>query len=158
MGSYFADLLDDAPHIARYIEAHIRSPLLEKVNAYDFTDCVAVHVRLGDYPEHVRIPISWYKERVQEMAQAHPAYRFCLFSDGSDEELAELMRMDNVRRVFFGNAIADIIAISRCCYLIGSDSTFSGWGAFLGQVPCRFYSKHYGPVLKDSSKEIVENP
>lgn len=40
--------------------------------------------------------------------------------------------------------------------MIGSDSTFSGWGAFLGQVPCVFYRKHYGPVLKDQSKEIVE--
>ena len=69
----------------------------------------------------------------------------------------ELTSIPNVERVFFGNAISDIFAISKCCYMIGSDSTFSGWGAFLGQVPCVFYRKHYGPVLKDSSKEIVEN-
>lgn len=69
----------------------------------------------------------------------------------------EITSMKSVQRVFFGNAIADIFAISKCCYMIGSDSTFSGWGAFLGQVPCLFYRKHYGPVLKDQSKEIVEN-
>ena len=53
--------------------------------------------------------------------------------------------------------IADIYAISKCCFMIGSDSTFSGWGAFLGQVPCVFFRKHYGQVLMDKSKEIVED-
>ena len=55
------------------------------------------------------------------------------------------------------NAMADIYAISRCRYLIGSDSTFSGWGAFLGQVPCVFFRKHYGKVLRDEANERVED-
>ena len=84
-------------------------------------------------------------------------YRYLIFSDGSDAELKDLFDLPNVQRVFFGNAISVIYAISKCCYLIGSDSTFSGWGAFLGQVPCLFYRKHYGRVLKDQSREIVED-
>lgn len=84
-------------------------------------------------------------------------FRFLLFSDGTDEELRDLTSLPDVERVFFGNAIADIYAISKCCYMIGSDSTFSGWGAFLGQVPCVFFRKHYGRVLVDESKETVED-
>lgn len=154
---YFADLLDDASFIAEYIEAHVEHNLLESVAAFEFKNCVAVHIRLGDYPESVRVPISWYKKKIEELQQGHIEYQFCIFSDGKDEELEELTAMKNVKRVFFGNAIADIFAISKCCYIIGSDSTFSSWGAFLGQVPCVFYHKHCGPVLKDRSKEIVEN-
>lgn len=154
---YFSDLLDSADVVASYIEEHVQPSLLKVVNEYDFTNKVAVHIRLGDYPENVRVPMSWYKDKVAFISTKHPEYKFCIFSDGKDEELMELTSMPNVERVFFGNAIADIFAISKCCYMIGSDSTFSGWGAFLGQVPCVFYRKHYGPVLKDKSLEIVEN-
>lgn len=156
MGNYFADILDDVDIIAKYIEQHVVPVHLEKVNSFDFNNCVAVHIRLGDYPKNVRVPITWYKEKIEEK-QRERSYSFLIFSDGKDEELAELTSIPNVERVFFGNAIADIFAISKCYYMIGSDSTFSGWGAFLGQVPCVFYRKHYGPVLKNSSKEIVEN-
>jgi hypothetical protein len=154
MGNYFRDILNDADIIAKYIEQHIVPKHLESVNVFDFSNCVAVHIRLGDYLENLRIPISWYKNEIEEK-QKEAAYKFLIFSDGKDEELAELTAMPNVERVFFGNAIADIFAISKCCFMIGSDSTFSGWGAFLGQVPCIFYRKHYGPVLKNSNKEVV---
>lgn len=157
LGNYFGDLLNDASYIAKYIERHIEPNLLCSVNAFNFINCVAVHIRLGDYPEKVRTPISWYKQKIEDLKKTNSRYKFCIFSDGKDTELMELTSMQGVQRVFFGNAIADIIAISRCCYLIGSDSTFSGWGAFLGQVPCCFYRKHYGRVLKNSTKEYVES-
>ncbi len=157
LGTYFADLLDDSQYIASYIKNHVCPQLLQKVEISNFTHCVAVHVRLGDYPENVRVPIEWYKQKINNLQKANPEYKFYVFSDGKDDELAELTSIRNVKRAYFGNAIADIFAISKCCYLIGSDSTFSGWGAFLGQVPCCFYRKHFGPVLKNSSNEIVES-
>ena len=130
--------------------------MLQIINVFDFSNCVAVHVRLGDYPERIRVPIVWYKQKILDIQKEHPEYRFIIFSDGRDDELVELLSIQNVRREFFGNAMGDILAISRCCFLVGSDSTFSGWGAYLGQVPCVFYRKHYGRVLRNSSKEIVE--
>ncbi len=154
---YFADLLDNAKEICRYIEIHVKPNVLLSVKEYDFSNCVAIHIRMGDYPEKFRVPISWYLLKIDELKKQNPDYKFLIFSDGSDYELNELLSVTDVKRVFFGNALADIFAISKCCYMIGSDSTFSGWGAFLGQVPCVFYRKHFGPVLKDSSKEIVEN-
>lgn len=154
--SYFCDFIDDAEYIRNYIINHIQSEIKVYVDSHDFTNCVAVHIRLGDYPEEHRTPTEWYKEKIISKSK-EGKYRFLLFSDGTDEELASLTSLPNVERTFFGNAIADIYAISKCCYLIGSDSTFSGWGAFLGQMPCVFFRKHYGRVLVDESKETVED-
>ncbi len=153
---YFRDLLDDQAYISNYIIGHIRPSVKEKVDSYDFSHCVAVHIRLGDYPQSHRTPLEWYREKMLAKSREGKC-RFLLFSDGTDDELKVLTSLPNVERAFFGNAIADIYAISKCGYLIGSDSTFSGWGAFLGQVPCVFYRKHYGRVLVDESKETVED-
>lgn len=156
LGSYFEDILDSSSIVRSYLENQA-SRLLVKLKGFDFSNCVAIHIRLGDYPENVRTPIYWYVEQIKHMQEKDCNYRFLLFSDGRDDELSDLLALPKVERVFFGSSIADIFAISKCCYLIGSDSTFSGWGAYLGQVPCIFYRKHYGPVLMDQSKEIVVN-
>ena len=157
LGNYFRDLIDEAEHCSDYIIQHINPKIKELVNKFDFTNCVAVHVRLGDYPQSLRTPLSFYKRHIIEKYKANDKNRFLVFSDGTDEELAELLTLPNVERVFFGSAIADILAISKCSFLIGSDSTFSGWGGFLGQVPCVFYRKHYGRILVNTNNEKVEN-
>ena len=50
-----------------------------------------------------------------------------------------------------------MVAISRCHLLIGSDSTFSGWGAFLGNVPCMFAHVHYGRPVADASRVLISD-
>lgn len=154
--NYFSDFLNDAEYIRNYITNHIRPSIKSVVDQYDFQNCIAVHIRLGDYPVEMRTPLEWYRNKIIAKSK-ESQFRFLLFTDGTDEELKDLTALPNVERVFFGNAIADIYAISKCCYLIGSDSTFSGWGAFLGQVPCVFYKKGYGRVLIDETNEIVED-
>lgn len=153
---YFANIIENAEYVSQYIIDHIASVCKKPVDSYDFSHAVAVHVRLGDFDEECRVPIRWYKDRIMEKKQ-EGWNRFLLFSDGKDEELKELMEIEGVQRVFFGSAISDIYAISKCSYVLGSDSTFSGWGIYLGQVPCRFYRKHYGRLLKDKTKEIVDS-
>lgn len=156
LNHYFEDFIEDADYVSKYIENHVADGVLAKVYDFDFSNCVAIHIRLGDYLKDFRVSFSWYKSKIEKM-QKERNCRFLIFSDGTDEELQELTDMPNVSRAFFGSSIADIFAISKCQYLIGSDSTFSGWGAFLGQIPCVFYRKHYGRVLKDQRLEIVEN-
>jgi len=157
LGNYFLDIIDEAEYCSKYIIEHINPHIRESVEKFDFKNCVAVHVRLGDYPTALRTPISFYKRHIDRLYQEDSSRKFLIFSDGSNNELSELFHLPNVERVYFGSAIGDIYAISKCCYLIGSDSTFSGWGAFLGQVPCVFYKKHYGPILKNQEMEVVEN-
>lgn len=155
LGNYFVDIIDDAEYVSQYIINHIQPTIIENVNKFNFENCIAVHVRLGDYPEKLRTPMSWYKKEIEERLKENPNYKFLIFSDGSEKELEELLLIPNTTRAFFGNAIADIYAISKCTFLIGSDSTFSGWGAFLGQIPCAFYKKHYGQILKNKENECV---
>ncbi len=81
------------------------------------------------------------------------------FSDGTDEELNDILALAGARRVFYGNALADIVAISRCGLLIGgSYSTFATWGAFFGQVSCVLPSIDDGRIVKDASLDLrIEN-
>lgn len=157
LGDYFVPIIPSHHIVAPYIISHIHERNIKRVNDYDFTNCVAIHVRLGDYSPEWRIPLSWYKSKIEEQHSDNPKKKFLLFSDGTDDELSELLCLPYVERAFFGNAIADIIAISKCCYLIGSDSTFSAWGAYIGQIPSLFYRLKSKPILLDSSQEIVEN-
>lgn len=148
---FFTPLIDYQDVVSKYILSHINKSLLSKINQFDFNNTVAVHIRLGDFPASRRIPMDWYKKEIIK----HTDSKILIFSDGTDKELKELLELPNTQRVFFGGAIQDIVAISRCSYLIGSDSSFSAWGAFLGQVPCSFYRLQFGRILVDLSKQSI---
>lgn len=153
---FFRPLIPHHNLVRMYLLEHINKRLLSNIEGFNFNGCVAVHVRLGDFPMERRIPMEWYVNKIQQLRGRF--HRFLLFSDGSDEELRTLTCLLDVERVFFGSAIQDIIAISRCHYLIGSDSSFSAWGAYLGQIPCSFYRLQFGEVLFDSSQQSIEVP
>lgn len=151
---FFKPLLPYQSLIHKYLIEHIDLKLLKDVYSFDFSNCVAVHVRLGDFPTERRIPMEWYITQIQKQTKFK---RFLLFSDGTDEELSCLMTLNGVERAYFGGAIQDIVAISRCSYLIGADSSFSAWGAFLGQMPCVFYRLQFGTVLSNPESQIIEH-
>ena len=120
-----------------FIEKITRKEIIENVRPEALKDSIAIHVRLGDYSPEMRVDILWYVNLVKEILSIKPSQQFLLFSDGSDEELRELLALPNVRRAFYGNAYADMYAISKCKWVIASDSTFSAWGAFMGERPIR---------------------
>lgn len=156
---YFEDLLPHVAAVKGYFETILAPEILQQVNTFDFSNAIAVHIRLGDYPENRRTPIAWYQKKIQLFASAPQgkALRFLIFSDGTDEELAPVLTLPQTQKASFGNSIADIFAISRCRVLIGSDSTFSGWGAYLGQLPAVFFKKHYGRINVDASLELIDS-
>ena len=110
----------------------------------DMSRCVNIHVRLGDFASNAgalnagkgntRIGVGWYAAIVRKLqAILGEGVAFNVFSDGSDEELRELLAIPGVRRVFYGNSLADILALSRAPLMIGSGSSFSLWARLLGQ-------------------------
>lgn len=116
----------------------------QSANNFKAENSINVHVRLGDFTNNsalldsgannTRISIEWYVYIVNLIRS------ICgfdipvnVFSDGKDEELEPLLKLDNTKRVFFGNSIADIIALSKAPLIISSGSSFSLWGRFLGQ-------------------------
>lgn len=106
---------------------------------------VSIHVRLGDFhvpsadaaatPFNTRQPISWYVHALRQIRALAPDAPVHVFSDGEDRELSPLLAFPGVRRVTFGSSIADLLALSTAAVMIGSRSTFSMWGAWLGQMP-----------------------
>lgn len=153
--NYFQDL---EPRQSReFFQKIVRSNVLSVVNATDFTNKIAVHVRLGDYSEDRRVPLDWYKTMIESLLSKNKSFEFFLFSDGTDEELGVLLEIPQIKRVFFGNALADMFAISRCRMVVASDSTFSAWGAFLGEVPIVFSKRHFPPVYKNLPEYVLGN-
>jgi hypothetical protein len=107
---------------------------------------IAVHVRLSDFvtiadPKLVvsrgpntRIPLSWYVNVVRVLRGRYPHLPIFVFSDGKAEELAALL-VDGARLYRSGSDITDLLAMSAASILVGSNSTYSRWATFLGNMP-----------------------
>lgn len=146
MAGKFQPFLDDLERVRKELLAMTREPHLAGFTAADPAP-IGIHVRRGDflqrgsYEETISalnsmLPLSWYMSALKAVReQCGKPVRAYVFSDGTDEELAPLLTMDQVRRVEFGSSIADILALSRSRLLIASGSTFSQWGTYLGQAP-----------------------
>jgi hypothetical protein len=153
--NYFEDLIEYHPIIKENIFRNINPRYLKSIQGVDF-NVVGIHVRLGDYVSELRTDLNWYVQLVQQISQIKPGHiSFYVFSDGTDQELQPLLNLPSVKKVFFGSAISDIIALSKCKLIIASDSTFSGWSSFLAQVPTIYPKKHFGKVLANSAFEIL---
>jgi hypothetical protein len=159
LGNYFEDLLDSHNIVRDYILEITENKILNKVDITDYKKKIGVHIRLGDYKvSDLNTKLDWYILVIQVLIKmSNNKYEFLLFSDGNDEELKELLEIPQVKRGFTGSALGDILALSKCEIIIGSDSTFSGWGAFLGQVPIVFPKNHFGKVLINQKHELILN-
>ena len=158
LGNYFEDLLCAQEKVKAFIYSILREETVTTIENVDFKNVIGIHIRLSDYSPERRTSVTWYAAIVKEIIKSNGTkYKFFVFSDGEDQELLELLSMPQVERAFFGNALSDLIALSKCKLIIGSDSTFSGWSAFLEQVPIIFPKRHFGKVLIDTEKELIFN-
>ncbi len=98
-----------------------------------------IHVRRGDYvnhPSYFNAHISYYRKAMGFIQDMFPEMKFTLFSD--DIPWCEAAFKDIPFDVYFnkGNSeIQDLFFMSQCDHFICSNSTFSWWGAFLGEKP-----------------------
>lgn len=155
LATYFCEFNQDYDLVKEYIDRITRPETIKNVNTDILSDEIAIHARFGDFPNHLRTDINWYVGIVKNLLEVNPNLKFALFSDGTDEELKPLTDIPTVRKAFYGNAFADMYAISKCKLLIASDSTFSGWGAFMGRVPIVFNHRHFPPVYAGDVPEII---
>ena len=159
------DFKDLAAHVDEIREEIVRNLSRKSARGLegDMSHCVNIHVRLGDFAanqsalnagkDNTRIEISWYAALVRRLKPlVGDDVAFNVFSDGSDEELRELLAIEGVRRVFYGNSLADILALSRAPLMIASGSSFSLWARFLGQCSSISYPNQIKDhVLKPGS-------
>lgn len=102
----------------------------------------AVHVRLGDFAlpnsansnvgaVNTRIPMSWYINTIKDESIRNPDLKFIVFSDGHPEELKPILELGC--RFHVGDSdLEDLLKLATANVLIGSNSTYSHWAAFLG--------------------------
>lgn len=112
---------------------------------------VAVHVRLSDFakvddkssatttasadrPTNTRIPISWYVNVVRALRRRYPDWPVLLFSDGKVEELKPMLDIGSTL-YRSGSDITDLLQMSAASIFVGSNSSYSRWAAFLGNMP-----------------------
>lgn len=150
--NYGTDMITNWDLVRNYFFSNINEAAICKV-PYRFKNTIALHIRRGDMPDVDTISTEWSYRMLKLVLAEAPNANVLLFSDGNDDELKEFLDMPNVTRAFYGNAIADIVAISRCQVVIGTYSTFSWWGAYLSQAPYVAYIKrNAGCCHKDSTK------
>ena len=158
----FADLIAHVDEIREEVIRNLSRKSRRGLEG-DMSRCVNVHVRLGDFAnnqnglnagrDNMRIEIGWYASLVRQIkALVGDDVVFNIFSDGSDEELKDLLAIPGVRRVFYGNSLADILALSRAPLMVASGSSFSLWARFLGQCSSISYPNQIKDhVLKPGS-------
>ncbi len=147
MNGYFQPIVDDHQLVASRPRAISREEHREGLR-WDFSSSICMHVRLGDFSSaasaeaitagktNVRLPLEWYREVAEGIREVRGrSTRIYLFSDGSDQELASPLDLDNCQRLSFGSALADLLALAQNECLIASGSTFSMWASYLGRMP-----------------------
>lgn len=143
----FGDLVNDRNEIKSRLFSIARKEHLRSLE-HDFTNEVNIHVRLGDFQkanvsqlnagaDNTSIPMEWYVKAVHDIKKVlGKEIKFNVFSDGTDDELEELLKIEGVFRMGYGSALADIIALAQSKVIIASGSSFSMWARFLGNGSC----------------------
>jgi hypothetical protein len=135
--------------------ATIRERLLGTINdpvphnhRWGSGDYIAMHVRLGDFdavPDDVlvntahpspnlRIPMDWYVNLARALRARYRDKTIYVFSDGEEKMLSPLLEL-GAKIYRSGSDITDLLAMSGASILVGSNSTYSRWAAFLGNMP-----------------------
>ena len=142
MRNLFDDILHERDLIKKSFNDMLNINMDDEVLPKEY---IAVHVRLGDFAltedptkNNSRIPMAWYAKSIK-LLQSQLNLPVLLFSDGSSDELQDLLELDGVERVELETALHEMLALANSSALITSGSTFSMWASFLGNTNSYWY-------------------
>lgn len=130
--NYFEDFKHESTYIREALLRICKANTLKQYSTYK-PKTIAVHIRLGDYSAENRMAMAWYIEKIKQVRLLGYNYNAVIFSDGKDAELEAILALPNTSREKSANALIDLLKMSKAEILIGSNSTFSAWAAFLGR-------------------------
>ncbi len=169
MDDCFLPIINDSKSVFDDIVENL-SPNSKKALAFQASKAICVHIRLGDFAKATieevlsgkhccAIPLEWYVNMINAVRRiTGEDTKVYVFSDGTDSELTEVLSLPNVERAYFGNAIADILALSKAGVFIASGSSFSMWARYLGRMTTvMFPNQEKQKILTDDevNKEIT---
>lgn len=146
MEDKFAPFMTDLPLIRKELLTITREQHLKGYRSQNNAP-IGIHIRCGDFlftegyqdmvgQDNTRLPLAWYTSALTAVRkEAGYDVEAHVFSDGTDSELAPILSIPGVKRISYGSAIADLLALSRSQLLIASGSTYSMWASYLEQVP-----------------------
>lgn len=154
MGNQFHDLQGYYRDVHDFLIG--RSKLKSFVKPYD----IAIHVRRGDFQadsnsenvQNFSIPIDWYKQALDYAIQiSETKYpKIILFTDAEPAGLLHELGRRDVTPEPLANALISMLNMSKARVIIGSRSTFSLWGNYLGNNiaiwPSQFDLGRYKPI------------
>lgn len=119
---------------------------------------VGVHVRLKDYRNtNYYYPVHSY---IEIMQSAQSVLNASLFVVCSDEEIQDYIPTP-LKCIFpKSTAIIDLLCLSHCDFIVGPPSTFSGWAAFIENVPSyQIQDRNFSPQYTDFiANRVVDGP
>lgn len=145
------DLFTPSDSIVENIDAHF-----SRFRNDDTSSIVGVHIRKGDYRRYLDGQLFYEDEEyagfMQQVTQLlGQDTRFLLVSNEkiNREHFLPFRLLD----IATTTAAEDMYALSRCDYLMGPYSTFSGWASLYGGVPCYFFRR--GAKMDRSDFQVV---
>ena len=123
---------------------------------------VGIHLRLGDYHDKshdgvfIKINYKDYLDKV--LLNFDEEYEFLIFSDDL-KSLKKKIDIQNFINLKNNDEIEDLFALSQCDEIVMSNSSFSWWGAFLGNEKKRVFcpGKWFGPKGFKNFQDIYED-
>jgi Glycosyl transferase family 11 len=137
--AYFADVTTALRHELRFTRA-VAAPYARFQQVIDDPAAVAVHFRRGDYvanPQtyafHGVLGREYYRRALVHVEDRVPNPVFVAFSDDPDWVEREFVSDFDLKVVRGGDAFQELHLMSRCSHHVIANSSFSWWGAWLGE-------------------------
>jgi len=140
LGRQFHDLRGYEELVRRFLEERSQYPVFN----VDVDLDIAIHVRLGDFSapnasatkQGTQSPLDWYRSgyaKAQDILGVRHS-RCILFTDENPNSVITKLGLKGITPEPVGNALTSLLLMSRAKVLIGSRSTFSLWGQYLGDT------------------------
>lgn len=147
LAGYWIGESNFAPHASAAIRRELRPRKTDAIEAgatliAAAPQSVAVHVRRGDMvtdPDTARrfgsMPARYYERAARYIDERRPGCEFFVFSD-DPEWCEQTLDLPGPMRVMSGKTepFEDLALISRCDHVVVPNSSFSWWGAWLGET------------------------
>lgn len=148
---YFEHCIQDVKAFFMWKEEKFRH-IREKYENLLGYNTVAIHVRRGDYVGHegyIQLPMSYY---ISSLRMIEGKYKVAIFSDDIEWCKRNFSLVNRDITYIEGNRnIDDLYLMSKMTNCIIANSTFSWWGAWLGEGRGKII--HPGALFKGSMKD-----
>jgi hypothetical protein len=146
LADYFTGLVPCKESIFSELK-HITHPQALRGSGEVKAPFIAVNIRRGDMTRQNKIPLDkilqytpdeWFMAAIKAL-RAESKWKDApikIVSDGSRDELRDILRLPGCELVTTGKAVGDILLMAKASLLLATGySTFSMWASFLGEMP-----------------------